>query len=226
MKKAALLAMAVMTALVITGCAQQPQAKQDNTSSSSSSVAVEEKAPLQSPVVVDSGFYVDSLDTVHAWFIVENPNESTTLQSTSMQLAVKDADGNILDADSEFKIGDLLPGERFAASCIMIDAPADSAASADAKAVYARNSKAKENPITLVSSNITESGVAGEVMNTGDESVSAVTVGVICRDESGNVVSAGYEDITNIASGASSYFNVRTYGEFASYEVYPHVYVW
>lgn len=228
MKKAGF-AVAVVFALAIgmTGCSS-PQEEAPAKPENAGQAVQETEASVEDPVVSETGYYIGDYGEVFIGFIVENPNEDVKLNDVSLQITIRDGDGNILDTDPEFKIGDLLPGEVFGMGTSLFADDPSTVASAEVKAVFDGSDESSELvPIVVNQANIGSSGfgIVGEIENVGDDEVSDAMVGVVFRDSSGAMVGGGFTDVRDVPSGETSTFDIPySAPDGTTVEAYGHVY--
>lgn len=214
MKKLAVMAVAAVMALCLAGCSSE---------SKQSAEVIEE--PVIEPLSVESGFGNSQWGT-SVGAVITNPNESLAYQNVALVITVKDADGNVIAADPEFKIGNMMPGETFGLGILM-----NNNGNAASVTVSTSDSGTFESePVTTlkvenynVNSN---SEVLGEVTNSG-EKIGDLLMGAVLRDADGKIIGGGFEDMRNVGAGATLPFDIFTFdesGQIATAEVYAHIY--
>lgn len=233
MKKLIAIAAAAVFALGLAGCSSPQQ---------STPTEPETKETAQESIadpVVESGFFQSpsggaySSNELTVGITVENPND-TALANASFVITAKDADGNVVAADPEFKIGDLQPHEVFGLGVSLF--LSDGAPAVESVSVAVNHDgpcDAAGTALEILNVNQTMFDVSlgssqylGEVANNGDDTHGAVMVGLIQRDASGNIVGGGFCDLNDLAPGTSPYdvYAFSAPESCATYEAYAHLY--
>lgn len=214
MKKLAAIAVSAVMALCLAGCSSE--SKQD-------AEVIEE--PVIEPLSVESGFG-DSQYGTNVGVVITNPNESLAYRSVALVITVKDADGNVVAADPEFKIGDMMPGETFGLGILMGDG-GNAASVTVSTSDSGTFESAPVSTLKVENFNIDSYSIArGEVANSG-EKVNDLLMGVVLRDADGKIIGGGYDDLMNVGEGATFPFEIYTFDEtnrVAEAEVYAHIY--
>lgn len=225
MKKvlAAVAVMALATAL--TGCAQE-QPKADNPEPAKTEVSSNEKTNnVTIDPKIESGFSVDEMGFVNVGIVIENQNPELALSDTSLSITAKDADGKIIATDPEFKIGDMLPGEKFGFGITLYE---NNGVPATVDVVAKHGGVVKSSdivPITVTQINASEFGYLGEFANSEARQIKDVMIGVIARDSSGAIVGGGCTDVNNVAASTTESFEINGYViPNTTIEAYGHIY--
>ena len=231
-KAVSVFALAAAVALCLLGCSSGEAEKSQEAVepvSSEPQAAVEagnDEPEEEAELIVESGFSQDAYGGVNVGMLIENPSDSVSFESTAMIVTVKDADGNVIATDPEFKIGSILPGEKFGFGISLH--PDEGAVPASVDVSYKAEQKAAEDTprlLTVDQVNKSELGYLGEFTNENDDTYSTVMVGVLLFDESGAIIGGGYEDYNEVASGTLPFEVYSSLeGAESSAEAYAHIY--
>lgn len=233
MKKIALVALAVATALCLAGCG----GAQDSTNAQSAepkstepaSSPIEQSSP-QELVAIESGWSAGESGYVFYGVGIENPNTSFEARFPKITVTGKDADGKILFSNDQV-LNFMLPGAKYyyggQAGNGTAPATVDITVSMEDRNWVANDKQSME--IYTISNANEIVGDYGNVSFTGEitaneewSDVSQAMMNVILRDASGSIV-AGYFGFAPVSkTGDTAVFDVSGYDvpEHASFEVY------
>jgi hypothetical protein len=160
-------------------------------------------------------------------FIVENPNQGFSVESTSYQVALYDAAGTVLKADSG-SISIMLPGQRIGVAGETIIPSGSKVERVDIQLKTGRFKAAEPQP-TFTAENVVyrpdrfSNRVTGVVKSPYQKDLKYVEAVVVAYDTAGVIIGGGrtYIDFVPANGQAAAEVPVRTVGTPAKVEMYP-----
>lgn len=162
-------------------------------------------------------------------FIVENPNSGLALENSQYQIAIYDAGGTVIMAESGY-IELILPGQKLGIGGTAYLNEGLEASKIDVQ-IIAGNAKATDLTTTFTTDKVTYyssdifSKARGIIVNPFDKDLSELRISAVIYNEAGEIIGGGYTYLNFLLAQSSTgvEMTVTSAGQVAKVELYPAV---